>query len=85
MYLSNKQEVIAQVLIKKGYNMVYVSIDDFYAKASTCARLTRKEENDCANKMKDGDIVSGEKLIESYIPMVASHIAVDSFDNLSAE
>lgn len=54
--------------------MNYISIDDFYTKAKACARLTRREEIECAKKMKNGDIAARERLIQSYIPMVAGHI-----------
>lgn len=54
--------------------MIYISIDDFYEKASSCNRLTRQEEIECAKKMKDGDAAAREKLIESYTPMVAGHM-----------
>ena len=57
-----------------GENMIYVDINDFYEKARLCNRLTRKEEIECAKKMKDGDTDARERLIQSYIPMVANHI-----------
>ena len=54
--------------------MIYISIDDFYKKASLCNSLTREEELECAKKMLAGDNEAREQLIESYIPMVAGHI-----------
>ena len=54
--------------------MKYISIDDFYQKADSCAHISRQEEIKCAKKMKNGDIVARERLIQSYIPMVAGHI-----------
>ena len=54
--------------------MIFSNIEDFYEKASICVRLTRQEEIDCAKKMKTGDTAAREKLIQSYIPMVAGHI-----------
>ena len=54
--------------------MVFTGIDDFYAKASACAALSRQEEFACAKAMKDGDAAARERLIESYIPMVAGHM-----------
>ena len=54
--------------------MVYVSIEDFYEKAGFCKVLARQEELELAKKMKTGDPVAREKLIESYMPMVAGHI-----------
>lgn len=54
--------------------MVFVSIDDFFKKASGCKMLTRHEELECAVAMKNGDAHAREKLIQSYIPMVVSHV-----------
>ena len=54
--------------------MIYVSIDDFYEKASLCNKLTREEEIQCAKKMKAGNAEDRERLVQSYIPMVAGHI-----------
>ena len=54
--------------------MLYVSIDDFYEKAGSCARLTREEEIECAREMKNGSKAARDRLIQSYIPMVAGHI-----------
>ncbi len=54
--------------------MIYVSVDDFYEKASLCKRLTREEELECARKMKAGDKEAREQLIQSYIPVVAGYI-----------
>lgn len=54
--------------------MIFIDIEEFYKKASTYIRLTRQEEIACAIAMKNGDCDAREKLIESYIPMVAGHI-----------
>ena len=54
--------------------MNYISIEDFYKKADSCSNISRQEEIVCAKKMKTGDIVAREKLIQSYTPMVAGHI-----------
>lgn len=54
--------------------MVFYSIEDFYEKAQACRRLTRREEIVCAQKWKAGDAAERERLLESYIPMVAAHI-----------
>ena len=54
--------------------MNYISIEDFYKKADSCSNISRQEEIDCAKKMKTGDIVAREKIIQSYTPMVAGHI-----------
>lgn len=54
--------------------MIYISIEDFYEKASLCKHLTREEELVCAQKMQAGDNMARELLIQSYIPMVAGYI-----------
>ena len=54
--------------------MVYISIEDFYEKAGLCNRLTREQEIECAKEMKNGNMAARERLIQSYIPMVAGHI-----------
>ena len=54
--------------------MIYISIDDFYEKASSCQVLGRQEEVECAQQMKNGDACARERLVQSYLPMVAGHI-----------
>lgn len=54
--------------------MVYISVEDFYEKAGACRILTRQEEKECAEKMKNGDRLAREKLIQSYLPVVAGYI-----------
>lgn len=54
--------------------MVYTSAEDFYEKADRCCRLTRREERECAEQMKNGDQIAREKILQSYLPMVAHHI-----------
>ena len=54
--------------------MIYVSIDDFYEKARSCGRLTREEEIECAREMQNGSKAARDRLVQSYIPMVAGHI-----------
>lgn len=54
--------------------MIYVSVHDFYEKAAQCKHLTRQEELDCALLMKNGDAAARERIIQSYIPMVARFI-----------
>ena len=59
---------------KRWHKMVYISIEDFYEKAGLCNRLTREQEIECAKEMKNGNMAARERLIQSYIPMVAGHI-----------
>lgn len=54
--------------------MVYISVDDFYEKVSTFSRMSRQEEIECARQMKNGDLMARERLIQSYLPVVAAHI-----------
>jgi len=54
--------------------MLFLSIDDFYEKVSSCSTLNRQEEIECAGQMKKGDTSARERLIQSYMSMVAGHI-----------
>ena len=54
--------------------MIFISIEDFYEKAAACRTMTREEEMECAMRMQNGDKEAREQMIQSYIPMVASHI-----------
>lgn len=54
--------------------MVYISVNDFYEKVSACYVMTRQEEIECAKQMKNGDTDARERLIQSYMPMVAGYI-----------
>lgn len=54
--------------------MLYISVEDFYEKAASCYVLSRREEIECAKKMKAGNIAAREQLIQSYIPTVAGYI-----------
>ena len=54
--------------------MVYVSIEDFYEKAEKCRILTRQEELECAEQMKQGSGEARACLIQSYLPMTARHV-----------
>ena len=54
--------------------MVFISIEDFYEKAEKCIVLTRQEELECAQRMKQGDGAARARLIESYLSMTARHV-----------
>ncbi len=60
--------------------MIYITIDDFYANAASCSRLTREEEIECAKLMQAGDEAARERLIKSYLPMVAGYIRRQRID-----
>jgi len=60
--------------------MIYITIDDFYANAASCTKLTREEEIECAKLMKTGDIDARHRLIQSYLPMVAGYIRRQPID-----
>ena len=54
--------------------MVYISAEDFCEKTGACCVLTRQEEMECAEQMRQGDRLARERLIQSYLPAVAKHI-----------
>lgn len=54
--------------------MIYISVVDFFEKVSTCSPMSRQEEIECARQMKNGDTAARERLIQSYLPMVADCI-----------
>ncbi len=54
--------------------MLYITIEDFYAQAKSAVRLTRQQERACAAAMAAGDTDARQRLIQSYLPMVASAI-----------
>ena len=54
--------------------MVYITVEDFYRHAASCTRLSRDEEKQCAQRMKNGDETARRQIVESYLPMVAGHI-----------
>lgn len=54
--------------------MVYVDIQDFLNKAAECKRLSREEEISCALSMKAGDPDARERLVQSYLPVIAGHM-----------
>lgn len=54
--------------------MLYTSSQDFFDKAAQCLRLSREEEKQCAVLMKSGDAEARQKIINNYIPFVASYV-----------
>ena len=52
--------------------MLYITVDDFYAKAGEMTRLTRQQERACAAAMAAGDADARRRLIQSYLPVVAA-------------
>lgn len=54
--------------------MLYISVDDFYKKVSSCEALSRQEEIECAKLMKKGDAAARARIIQNYLPMAAGHI-----------
>ena len=52
--------------------MIFISIEDFFNKTKDLPRLTKEEELECVHKMNDGDLQSRERLIENYLPLIAS-------------
>lgn len=54
--------------------MIFISVEDFFEQVGACTALTRQEEMDCARRMENGDASARERLIQSYLPVVASRI-----------
>jgi len=54
--------------------MVFISAEDFFAKAEAAVRLSREDEVAFALLMSSGDIVAREKIINSYLGVVAARI-----------
>jgi DNA-directed RNA polymerase sigma subunit (sigma70/sigma32) len=54
--------------------MLYIHAQDFFEKVSAYKRLSRQEEIAAATAMKQGDAQARQRLMESYLPMVAGHI-----------
>ena len=54
--------------------MLFLSVEDFFQKASKNKPYTREEEKALAKLMASGDLSAREKLTESYLNYVASTI-----------
>lgn len=54
--------------------MLFISMEDFWVQASAIKPLTREEENVLARRMAAGERGAREALIQSGLPLVASHI-----------
>lgn len=54
--------------------MLFISLEDFFEKASMAAKLSRDDEKAFALKMQSGDKDARQAIINSYLPMVASYI-----------
>lgn len=52
--------------------MLYISVQDFFEKTEDLKMLSREEEKILAQQMKAGNADARQKIIDSYIPMVAS-------------
>ena len=53
---------------------MFISIEDFYKKASECKPFSKEEEKVLATLMDGGDEIAKEKLTKSYFNYVASTI-----------
>ena len=65
--------------------MLYISSQDFFDKAVQCLCLSRDEEKQCAVLMKSGDSEARQKIINNYIPFVASYVKRYSGDKPSLQ
>lgn len=54
--------------------MIYLSIQDFYEKASKAVRLTREEEKRFAVMKNEGDEEARAAIVSNYLPFVAALI-----------
>jgi len=54
--------------------MLFISMEDFEAKARALAPISRQEEIDCARRMQNGDAAARERLIEGYLPLLARYM-----------
>ncbi len=54
--------------------MLFTCAEDFFHKASKIKRLSRQEEKDLFICMKAGDMTARERIIESYLVIVAARI-----------
>ena len=54
--------------------MLFISVDDFFEKVKHINKLSRSEEVEYARKMQDGDTDARDRIIENYLPYVASSV-----------
>lgn len=54
--------------------MLFISVEDFFEKTKEMTKLTREEERLCAIRKAQGDMDAREKLLQSYLPVVAAVI-----------
>lgn len=54
--------------------MLFISVEDFFQKASEAVHLSRDEEKRLALEMENGNTDARQAIINSYLPMAAAHI-----------
>lgn len=54
--------------------MLYISPEEFYKQIATKTRLSKEEEIEYANNMRNGDVTAKEKLIDSYLPVLGAFL-----------
>ncbi|MBR2970957.1 MAG: hypothetical protein IKC48_04090 [Clostridia bacterium] len=54
--------------------MIFISAEDFFAKAEAAVRLSREDEVAFALLARAGDFIARDKIIDSYLGVVAAHI-----------
>lgn len=54
--------------------MIFLSPEDFFRKVKAIKTLDPREEKEWAGKLRAGDPEARERLVESYLPFVASAI-----------
>ena len=57
-----------------GGQMLFVTMEEFYAAAQAATRLTREQERECALRMAQGDTGARDALVQGYLHLVAAPI-----------
>ena len=65
--------------------MLFANVNDFYDRVKKMERLSRDEEKRNALLMQAGNLEARERIVESYMHQVASHIKRMSGDHQSLE
>ena len=54
--------------------MLFKTPKEFFDTAESVGRITRDEELDLANRMREGDASAKDKLTTAYLPVLASYV-----------
>lgn len=64
--------------------MLFKTGQEFFEYAATIERVSREQEKELAARMKDGDEAAGARLVEQYLPYVASFLSRHSITSLAS-